>query len=201
VTRGRRSRTGGGSPEHQLLRGRWEASCSGGVPTTLPSAELPVFSRRSPPESAVKRLSATVAGHYQLFGTDYFAVLSDRGHNLHFKIDYRGHRWQDYAALLAWLDRTVKELAELRGRQATPEVKGKPGCRSEYGSLAKLLPPLLSGRKNDQAPQPGPLRDERTRNRRDAAPVCCRALVRALPSSAGQLTARDSHSGPPKPRL
>jgi hypothetical protein len=71
-------------------------------------------------------------------GSDFFFVPSTRGNNLHFKIDYRSHGVEEYREALGKLDHLVKELAQLRGRQAVPEIKAKPGNRTYYGTLAKL---------------------------------------------------------------
>jgi hypothetical protein len=74
-----------------------------------------------------------------LFGTDYFPVESDHGVHLDFKLDYRGVHWTKVNAALGWLDQLIKEYALLRGRQAVPEIKGKPsGDRQHYGTLCKV---------------------------------------------------------------
>jgi hypothetical protein len=74
-----------------------------------------------------------------VFGRDYHLCASDRGHNLFFKLDYRGHSWKEANHFLGRLDRLVKAYAQKKGRASVPEVKGKPSAdRSHFGTLAKL---------------------------------------------------------------
>ena len=75
----------------------------------------------------------------EVFGPDGFFVTSTGGNNYHFKLDFAGHSWKQVNELLGRLDQLVKRLAQQRGRQCVPEIKGKPSAdRQHYGTLAKL---------------------------------------------------------------